>query len=146
MQTILFAHQLQHMSTLLDVVVADRNLASMLKTVKAAGLENDLNKKGPFTVFAPTDLAFGKLEAGKLAELLMPENKKQLAGILSHHMVEGRNNFRDLKDGQKLTTLSGKELDVKITGGFITINGAKLQGSDGEAANGVIHSVDAVLS
>ena len=49
------------MSNIVDVVVADKNLATMLKSVKAAGLETELSKTGPFTVFAPTDLAFGKL-------------------------------------------------------------------------------------
>jgi len=134
------------MSNIVEIVVADRNLATMSKTVKAAGLEMELNKPGPFTVFAPTDLAFGKLAAGEMMELLKPENKVKLADILNYHVVKGKTNFKDLKDGQKLTTINGKELDVKISNGTVTINGAKVQGRDNEASNGVVHSLDTVIS
>ena len=133
------------MSNIVDVVVADKNLATMLRSVKAAGLETELSKTGPFTVFAPTDMAFGKLAAGELAELLKPENKVKLAGILNYHVVEGTTHFKDLKDGQKLKTISGKELSVKVVNGDVSINGAKLQGRDHDASNGVVHSVDKLI-
>lgn len=133
------------MLNIVDVVVADRNLATMLRVVKAAGLETELSKTGPFTVFAPTDLAFGKLAAGEMTELLNPENKLKLADMMNYHVVEGKTNFKDLKDGQKLKTINGKELDVKVSNGNVTINGAKVQGRDGEASNGVVHSLDTVV-
>ena len=134
------------MKNILDVVVADKNLATMLKSVKAAGLETELGKTGPFTIFAPTDLAFGKLATDKITELLKPENKVKLADILNYHIVRGKTNFKDLKDGQKLKTLEGKELNVKVSNGDVTINGAKVQRRDGEASNGVVHSIDTVMS
>lgn len=134
------------MSNIVDVVVADKNLASMSRGVKAAGLETELSKAGPFTIFAPTDIAFGKLAAGEMDELLKPENKVKLSDILNYHIVEGKTNFKELKDGQKLKTLNGKELDVKVSGSNVTINGAKVQGRDSEASNGVVHSLDAILS
>jgi uncharacterized surface protein with fasciclin (FAS1) repeats len=134
------------MKNILDVVVADKNLATMLKSVKAAGLETELGKTGPFTIFAPTDLAFGKLATDKMTELLKPENKAKLADILNYHIVRGKTNFKDLKDGQKLKTLEGKELNVKVSNGDVTINGAKVQRRDGEASNGVVHSIDTVMS
>src|SRR5579871_5536584 len=115
MQVILSANNFKKMSNIVDVVVADRNLATMLKSVKAAGLEIELSKKGPFTVFAPTDLAFGKLAQGELLELMKPENKVKLAGILNNHVVEGKTDFKDFKDGQKLKTINGKQLEVKVT-------------------------------
>lgn len=117
----------------------------MLKSVKAAGLETELGKKGPFTVFAPTDMAFGKLAEGELKELFKPENKVKLADIINYHVVEGATHMKELKDGQKLKTLSGKQLDVKIHNGDITINGSKLQGQDHEASNGVVYSIDKVI-
>src|SRR4030095_7974170 len=101
------------MSNIVDVVVADKNLATMSKSVKAAGLETELAKTGPFTVFAPSEIAFGKLASGVLTDWMKPENKTKFAGILNHHVVIGKNNFKDLKDGLKLKTLDGKELDVK---------------------------------
>jgi uncharacterized surface protein with fasciclin (FAS1) repeats len=146
MQVILSAIKFKNMSNIVDVVVADKNLATMSKSVKAAGLETELAKTGPFTVFAPSEMAFGKLASGVLADWLKPENKIKLTGILNYHVVEGKNNFKDLKDGQKLKTMEGKELDVKVTNGDVTINGAKVQGRDNEASNGVVHSLDTVLS
>ena len=133
------------MSNIVEVVVADKNLATMMRSVKAAELGIELSKTGPYTVFAPTDLAFGKLASGEITELLKPENKVQLTDLLTYHIVEGKTNFKDFKDGQKLKTINGKELDVKVSNGNVTINGAKVQGRDSEASNGVVHSVDAVL-
>lgn len=134
------------MSNIVDVVVADKNLATMLKSVKAAGLETELTKKGPFTVFAPSEIAFGKLASGVLTDWMKPENKIKFAAILNHHVVEGKTNFKDLKDGQKLVTVNGRELQVKINNGDVTINGAKVQSRDGEASNGVVHSLDTVIA
>jgi uncharacterized surface protein with fasciclin (FAS1) repeats len=134
------------MSNIVEVVVADKNLTTLSKGIKAAGLENELTKSGPYTVFAPSEIAFGKWANGELMELLKPENKAKLTSILNNHITEGKTNFKDLKDGQKLKTISGKELDVKVINGNVTINGAKLQGRDNEASNGVVHSLDTVIS
>src|SRR5690242_12479571 len=102
------------MSNIMDVVKADKNLAVLGKGIKVAGLEKVLSKEGPFTVFAPTDLAFGKLEAGKWVELLQPHNKIQLVDFMNNYVVKGKTSFKDFKDGQKLKTLGGKELAVNV--------------------------------
>ena len=133
------------MSNIVDVVVADKNLATMSKSVKAAQLETELSKPGPFTFFAPTDLAFGKLKAGEVTELLKPENRIKLTGILNYHVVEGKTSFKDFKDGQKLKTLNGKELTVHVANGAVTVNGAKVQARDMQADNGVVHALDTVV-
>jgi uncharacterized surface protein with fasciclin (FAS1) repeats len=133
------------MSNIVEVVVADRNFATLLKGVKATELEKELSKAGPFTVFAPTDLAFGRLAEGELAELLKPENKVKLTDILNYHVIEGKTNFKDLVNGQKLKTLNGKVLTVHVKDGTVNINGARIQGRDMEASNGVVHSLDKVL-
>lgn len=133
------------MSNIVDVVVADRNLATLLKSVKAANLEFKWTESGPFTVFAPTDLAFGKLKEGEITELLKPENGIKLTAILNNLVVEGKNNFKDFIDGQKLKTLGGKELLVHVKNGSVTINGARVQARDMQADNGVVHSLDIVL-
>jgi uncharacterized surface protein with fasciclin (FAS1) repeats len=132
------------MSNIVDVVVADKNLATMSKSVKAAQLETELSKPGPFTVFAPTDLAFGKLK-DEITELLKPENRIKLTGILNYHVVEGKTSFKDFKDGQKLKTLNGKELTVQVANGAVTVNGAKVQARDMQADNGVVHALDTVV-
>lgn len=117
----------------------------MMRSIKAAGLESELNAQGPFTIFAPSEMAFGKLQEGQLTELLKAENKMKLRGIVNNHIVEGKKTFTDLKDGLKLKTRSGKELEVKVNKGNITINGYKLQGEDSEASNGMVHSLDTVI-
>ena len=134
------------MSNVIEVVVADKNLATMSKSVIAAGLETELAKKGPFTVFAPSEMAFGKLANGVLTDWMKPENKIKLMAILNHHVVDGKNNFKDLKDGQKLVTVNGRELHVKVSNEEVTINGAKVQSRDNEASNCVVHSLDTVIA
>ena len=133
------------MSNIVEVVVADRNLATLQKSFKATQLETDLSKTGPFTVFAPTDLAFGKLASGEMVELLKPENKIKLTDILNLHVVEGKTNYKDLVDGQKLKAMNGKELTVEVKNGAVSINGSRIQGRDMEASNGVVHSLDKVM-
>lgn len=133
------------MSNVVEVVVADKNLATMSRSVKAVGLDTVLAQKGPFTIFAPTDIAFGKLEAGRMEYLLKEENKEKLTQLLNHHIVEGTTNYLDLKDDQKLVTNNGRQLNVKIVDGKITINGATIQGRDSVGSNGVVHSLDTVI-
>ena len=133
------------MSNIVEVVASYRNLGVLGKSVKAAGLEEILSQPGPFTVFAPTDMAFGKLAAGELPELLKPENKTKLADFMNDHVVKGKTNFKDLVDGQVLTTVSGKELSVQVTNGEVDIEGARIQKKDMEASNGVIHSLNKLM-
>src|SRR5580698_351012 len=70
---------------------------TLVAAVKAAGLVDTLNSAGPFTVFAPTDDAFGKLPAGTVDTLVMPENKATLTKILTYHVVAGKISSKDLK-------------------------------------------------
>ena len=133
------------MSNIVDVVVADKNLATLSKSVKAAKLVSQLSKPGPYTFFAPTELAFGKLKEGEVNELLKPENHIKLTGMVNNHVVEGKTNFKDFKDGQKLRSINGHELLVKVTNGAVTINGAKVQARDMQADNGVVHALDTVV-
>ncbi|MBK8951672.1 MAG: fasciclin domain-containing protein [Chitinophagaceae bacterium] len=127
-------------------MLADKNLTTMMRSVKAAGLDEDLDKSGPFTVFAPSEMAFGKLGPGELAELLKPENRILLTILLQKHMVEGKINFKDFVDGEQLKTIGGKTLDVKVSNGIVTVNGATIQARDKDAYNGVVHSLDRVLA
>jgi uncharacterized surface protein with fasciclin (FAS1) repeats len=134
------------MATITEVMMHDKNLTTMLRSVKAAGMETILNATGPFTVFAPSEMAFGKLAQGTLASLLKPENKVQLNQLLAHHIVNGTTHFKDFTDGQQLTTLHGTTLTVKVTAAGTTINGATVQRRDADATNGVLHSLDKVIA
>ncbi|HTB26174.1 MAG TPA: fasciclin domain-containing protein, partial [Puia sp.] len=80
-----------------------------------------------------------------LDNLLKPENKTKLTDLLNHHVVPGKIDFKDLKDGEKLKTVNGKELLVHVRDGKATIDGAKIQNHDVQATNGVIHSLDSVM-
>ena len=115
------------------------------KSFIAAGLDNVLSGTGPFTVFAPSDLAFGKLEKGVLDNLLKPENKPRLTELLNYHVVSGKVNFKDFKDGEKLKAMNGKELHVHVKDGHVRIEGSEIQTHDLSSSNGVIHSLDTVM-
>jgi len=122
------------------------NVTTLVAAVKAADLVATLQGPGPFTVFAPTNMAFEKLPAGTVATLLKPENKKQLQTILTYHAVAGRYTMADLKDGMKLKTVQGQELMVTNKSGKITINGVSMvETADVMSSNGVTHVIDTVL-
>ncbi len=122
----------------------------LVEAVVAAGLVGTLQGPGPFTVFAPTNAAFSKLPSGTVDNLLKPENKAALAKILTYHVVAGKLEAADLKDGQKLKTVEGDELTVRTTGGKVTLTDAKggsatVAVPDVGQSNGVIHVIDTVL-
>jgi Secreted and surface protein containing fasciclin-like repeats len=133
------------MSNITQVVKNEKNMTTLNRGVVASGLDQILSGTGPFTIFAPSDLAFGKLESGIMEDLLKQENKLKLAALLNHHIIPGKVNFKDLKDGEKLKTLNGKELSVKVKDGKVSVNGSMIQNRDVETSNGVIHSLDTVL-
>lgn len=133
------------MSNITQVVRVDKHMTTLKKGVLASGLDQVLSSRGPYTFFAPSDLAFGKLEPGTIENLLKPENKIKLTDLLNHHVVEGKINFSELKDGDKLKSLNGKELLVKVDNAKVSIDGATIQNHDVLTSNGVIHSLDSVL-
>lgn len=120
------------------------NFKTLVAAIKAAGLVEVLQGKGPFTVFAPTDEAFAKLPAGALDDLLKPENKKKLADILSYHVVPGKVMAADVKT-MKAKTVNGQELSLKVDGQGVMVDGAKVLKTDIGATNGVIHVIDTVV-
>ena len=134
------------MSNITQVVRTDKNMTTLKQGVIASGVDQVLTTNGPYTLLAPSDMAFRKLEGDTLANLLKPENKVQLTHLLQQHVVVGKVNFKDLKDGEKLTTLLGKHLSVKVQDGKVSIDNATIQNHDIQASNGVIHSLDTVLA
>ncbi|MGM4920738.1 fasciclin domain-containing protein [Tardiphaga sp. 813_E8_N1_3] len=135
---------------IVENAVNSKDHTTLVAAVKAAGLVDTLSSKGPFTVFAPTNAAFGKLPAGTVDTLVKPESKATLTKILTYHVVPGKLNAADLKDDQKLKTVEGEELTVKASGGKVMIVDAKGGSStvtiaDVNQSNGVIHVIDTVL-
>jgi uncharacterized surface protein with fasciclin (FAS1) repeats len=144
--------------TIVANAVNSADHTTLVTAVKAAGLVDTLSSKGPFTVFAPVNAAFNALPAGTVDTLLKPENKGQLTGVLTYHVVAGRVTAEDLKSWVKkgygtaeLKTVSGGKLWASMNGPNNIIlkdeNGgfANITIYDVMQSNGVIHSIDKVL-
>jgi len=130
---------------IVDTAVAAGNFKTLVAAVQAAGLADTLKGKGPFTVFAPTDEAFAKLPAGTVEDLLKPENKEKLVGILTYHVIPGKVMSGDIA-GKKtdVATVQGSKLSVDATSG-VKVDNASVTTADIEASNGVIHVIDTVV-
>lgn len=135
---------------IVENAVHSRDHTTLVAAVKAAGLVDTLEGAGPYTVFAPTNAAFGKLPKGTVATLVKPENKATLTKILTYHVVPGKFEASDLTDGKTLITVEGEPLTVRNSGGHISIIDAKGDVSmvtipNVNQSNGVIHVVNSVL-
>jgi len=133
------------MKDIVDTAIGAGSFTTLVTAVQAAGLVDTLKGEGPFTVFAPTDEAFGKLPAGTVDDLLKPENKEKLQRILLHHVVPGKVMSADIAGKQlEVTTAGGTKLAIDATSG-VKVGGATVVQADVEASNGVIHVVDTVI-
>lgn len=143
--------------TIVENALNSRDHTTLVAAVKAAGLVDTLNGKGPFTVFAPTNEAFAKLPAGTVDTLVKPEHKADLTRILTYHVVAGTHTSQQLMaDARKhggmvsLKTVEGEPLTVKLHDGALGVVDAKggkaaISIADVRQSNGVIHVVDTVL-
>jgi uncharacterized surface protein with fasciclin (FAS1) repeats len=130
---------------IVGTAVAAGQFKTLAAALTAAGLVDTLKGPGPFTVFAPTDAAFAKLPAGTLDTLLKPESKAKLTAILTYHVVAGKVMAADVVKLKEAKTVNGAMVAVKVDGGNVMINNAKVTTADIEASNGVIHVIDTVL-
>jgi len=130
---------------IVDTAVAAGSFKTLVAALKAAGLVDTLKGKGPFTVFAPTDDAFAKLPAGTVDELLKPENKQKLIGILTYHVVAGKVTAAQAMKLSSAKTVNGQSLAISADGGTVKINDATVTKADIMCSNGVIHVIDTVL-
>ena len=142
---------------IIENAVNSKDHTTLVAAVKAAGLVETLQGAGPFTVFAPTNDAFGKLPAGTVETLVKPENKTTLTGILTYHVVAGRLDAKEIgkliKAGNgtaTLKTVAGGDVTAKMSGKNLVLTAAQggtatVAISDVYQSNGVIHSIDTVL-
>ncbi|MGB5821580.1 MAG: fasciclin domain-containing protein [Saonia sp.] len=133
------------------------NHKTLLAAVKAVDMEKTLDEDGPFTIFAPSDLAFKKLSANKVAELLLPENKKELHSVITYHIVAGELTASKIlkamcrgKGKATFTTVQGNKLTATMKGIDIILtddfgNTARITTADSNQCNGVIHEIDSVV-
>ena len=133
------------MKDIVDTAVAAGSFNTLATALKAADLVETLKGKGPFTVFAPTDEAFGKLPPGTLDDLLKPENKTKLKGILTYHVVPQKVMAKDVVKMKSAKTVNGQELAISVKDGTVMVNNAKVTKTDIMCTNGVIHVIDTVV-
>ncbi|RMB37096.1 putative surface protein with fasciclin (FAS1) repeats [Sphingomonas sp. PP-F2F-G114-C0414] len=143
--------------TIVDNASAAPNLSTLVAAVKAAGLVPTLSGPGPFTVFAPTNDAFGRLAPGMVDTLLKPENKASLTKVLTYHVVPGVVTADDLRrritaggGTATLTTVEGDPITATLVGAVITltdVNGNKsyVETADVRQSNGIVHIVNGVI-
>jgi len=137
--------------TIVETAVAAGQFKTLAAALQAADLIPTLSGKGPFTVFAPTDAAFGKLPEGTVPGLL--KDKTKLTGILTYHVVAGALTAKDLKaradkDGNvTLKTVQGSTLRIRLGANGVQVGEqrANVAAADVMASNGVIHVIDAVV-
>jgi uncharacterized surface protein with fasciclin (FAS1) repeats len=127
---------------IVDTAIAAGNFTSLVAGIKAAGLTDTLNGRGPFTMFAPTDEAFKKLPTGAWDALL--KDTAKLKAVLSYHVITGHVLAQDLKSGDVMT-VQGTPLAAVVSSSEVKVNGAHVRQRDITASNGVIHVIDAVI-
>jgi len=130
---------------IVDTAVGAGDFKTLAAALEAADLVETLKGKGPFTVFAPTDEAFEKLPKGTLEDLLKPENKKKLAGILTYHVVSGKVMAAEVTKMKKAKTVQGTDVKIKVVDGKVMVNDAEVIKTDIACTNGVIHVIDTVI-
>ena len=142
---------------IVENAVNSKDHTTLVAAVQAAGLVETLQGPGPFTVFAPVNAAFDELPAGTVETLLKPENKDQLAKILTCHVVAAdamsdaiAGMIADDGGMHPVPTVGGCTLQAKMDGDNITLtdengNVATVTIADVDQSNGVIHVIDAVL-
>ena len=129
---------------LVDTALAAGKFSTLALALGAAGLVEALKTDGPFTVFAPIDDAFAKIQPETLSELLQPENQEKLKAILTYHVVRGRVTSHEVANLNSATTLQGQTVKISQQDG-VKINEARVIVPDVEATNGIIHVIDTVL-
>jgi uncharacterized surface protein with fasciclin (FAS1) repeats len=142
---------------IIENAVKSKDHTTLVAAVKAAGLVETLMGTGPFTVFAPTNDAFGKLPAGTVESLVKPENKATLTKILTYHVVAGKMNAIDISAAIKsgkgkavLNTVQGGKLTATMQGKKLILtdetgNKSMVTIADVNQSNGVIHVIDSVV-
>lgn len=133
--------------TIVEVAASNPDFSTLVDLVGKAGLAEALSGEGPFTVFAPTNDAFAKVDAATL-EALAADPTGDLADVLKLHVVSGKILAADAvkADGTSIETLNGGKLKVEVVDGEVIVGGAKVVTPDVAASNGVIHVLDSVIT
>lgn len=132
-------------SDVVATALSDGRFKTLTKALTSAGLVETLQSDGPFTVFAPTDEAFGKLPTGVVSSLLKSENSEELGNILKYHVLAGSVRLAGALEAKDAKTITGESISVTFSDGKIKVNESTLINSDIQCSNGTIHVIDSVL-
>ncbi|CAM4114738.1 fasciclin domain-containing protein [Cytophagaceae bacterium 50C-KIRBA] len=127
------------------VAVGSKDHSTLVAALKQADLVTSLSNAGPFTVFAPTNVAFDKLDKATLTALMTDEKKADLQNILQYHVTVSALKADYLQDGQVLGMVNGDNVTVSVKNGKITLNNSATIIASVPASNGIIHVIDGVL-
>ncbi len=130
------------MADIVQTAVRAGYFRMLVRAVQTTGLGEMLSGPGPFTVFAPNDVAFAKLLVGTIEGLL--KDTPRLKDVLTYHIVAGKHMAADIARQSSLRTLQGHTLTVETTGG-IKVGGVAVVQPDIQADNGVIHVINSVM-
>jgi len=130
---------------IVQVAVGSKDHTTLVAAVQAAGLVDALSNAGPFTVFAPTNDAFGKLPAGTVEGLLKPEKLADLKNILEYHTYVGSLKTEYMEDGQSFEQVNGGKVSISKKDGKLMVNGKATVLASIPTSNGIIHVIDEVL-
>lgn len=137
------------LENIVQTAIDDGRFKTLVTALQVAELVRVLESPGPFTVFAPTDAAFGKLPPDTITALLKPENRRILEEVLTYHVLGGRAlkaaDIIAMKPPFRLEMLDRFSTDITDPGNKIKINNASVIQADVMATNGVIHAIDTVL-
>ena len=128
-----------------EMLIGEPKFSIFVKALTMTELIEELKERGPFTILAPSNLAFTKLPESKLIELMKPINKANLTEIMKYHIIAGKMLSDDLSRFRVIGTFQNQRLRIEATNFGFKVNGANLQTRNIEVANGVIHGIDAVL-
>lgn len=131
--------------TIVETAIGAADLSTLVAAVKQGQLVETLSGKGPFTVFAPINSAFAKLPKEVLAELLKDENRAQLQGILTYHVVSGKVMAADVVKLTEAKTVNGAPVSIRVADGKVFVNDAQVIKTDIVCSNGVVHLIDSVI-
>ena len=142
---------------IVDIAIGSDVHTTLVAAVQAADLVSTLKGDGPFTVFAPTNLAFERLPEGTVATLLKPENKSTLVDVLTYHVipakVDASNLITSIKAGGgsfEMTTVQGNKLTAMMKGDHVVLKDtqgriSKITATDLRGSNGYVHVIDQVV-
>ena len=128
-----------------EMLIGEPRFSIFVKALTITELIDKFKERGPFTVMAPSNLAFTKLPETKLIELMKPLNKANLTEIMKYHIIAGKMLSDDLARFRFVGTFQNQRLRIKASNFGFKVNDAKLQSRDIEVSNGVIHGIDSVL-